>query len=240
MKEQELAETLKGLGIGLSSLLRYSFGGFLLIALGLLVNPVGTNMRLEKVPWEVTAISAIALGAGIYAAHRSFGIFIHHRIGSALLYLRDYVKKVPQKESLSPTRWLVSLGVPGRFRFSAYTILRQSNLVAYEDNQKEEERKRWEQQNERWNIVHAENGLVVMLSEGLFAAGLYALKYPEHSWVKHEVLWFLFLLSFGASFPRALQQHTIECARFRTMKLGVKKLLRESGLLKDNNQSEAG
>lgn len=68
---EHLAKVLEALGIGLSRLLRYSYGGFLLIVLASVVNPIDTEKTLKPMPWELAALSAVVLGAGIYAAHRS-------------------------------------------------------------------------------------------------------------------------------------------------------------------------
>ena len=65
-----LAKTLNELGIGLSRVLRYSFGGVLLIVFAAVLDPSDTWMILKKIQWQLAVVAVIVLGAGVYSVHR--------------------------------------------------------------------------------------------------------------------------------------------------------------------------
>jgi hypothetical protein len=202
----ETEKALQQLGVGLSRLLRYSFGGFLLIVLSALVNREQTGHILKAIPWQLTALAAVVVGAGLYAAHRSLVIPLHHLGLCFILFVCERWRNIPRADSTSPTRWLGHIGVPRFRRITAYMMLRS-------DFFSEEER-------ETLNVAHAENGLVVMLAEGFAAAAVYAMSYPTES-VSSRPLWVLCLLFLLASYPRAVLQHQSECMRLRSRERGV-------------------
>ena len=78
---------------GLSRLVRYSFGGFLAVVIAATVNPAGTAEYFKARPWELAALACVVVGAGIYAAHRSAVIPVHHWIGCFLFWLWDRMNK---------------------------------------------------------------------------------------------------------------------------------------------------
>ena len=102
----ETGKTLEALGLGLSRLLRYSYGGFLLIALASFLNPSDTKRILDAMSWQLAALSAVVLGAGIYAVHRSVVIPIHHALLCLVFIGFDKLRKIKAGHSSSPTRWL--------------------------------------------------------------------------------------------------------------------------------------
>jgi hypothetical protein len=220
----DLGPTLEKLGIGLSRLLRYSFGGFLLILLAAIVNPTDTKNVLDAIPWELTALAVVVVGTGIYAAHRSLIVPIHHLGLMLILWFCDFIGRVERDDSMSPTRWLGSIGVPRFWRMLAYTTLRQCDFFP-------------EQERETFNVAHAESGLVVMLAEGFAAAALYALAYPSKSQVGSLPLSLIAGAFFLASYPSALCQHRLECMRFRDRERDVKSKLQAVGILPRPNNA---
>lgn len=214
----ELGTALEKLGVGLSRLLRYSFGGFLLIVLGAIVNATDTGAILKAIPWEVTALAAVVVGGGVYAAHRSLIIPIHHLGLCFILWLGDIFGRIQGSDSNSPTRWLGTIGVPRFRRMLAYTTLRRCDFFS-------------EQEKEALNVTHAESGLVVMLAEGLGAAALYALAYPTKSVVSWLPLSLLSIAFLAASYPSGAGQHRLECMRFRARENDVKDKLQDFGIL---------
>ena len=216
----ELGNALDKLGVGLSRLLRYSFGGFLLIVLAAVVNPSDTGSILKEIPWQLAALSAVVVGAGLYAAHRSIVIPVHHLSLCFLLRVWEGSRGVVALDSHSPTRWLgcSSIGVPRFRRMLAYTLLRRSDFFS-------------EQERKSLNVAHAEMGLVVMIAEGLGAAVVYVVAFPTKSqvgWLPLSLLSIVFLV---ASFPGPFGQHIIECMRFRRRPDAVKAKLLELGIL---------
>lgn len=154
-----LTRLLKELGVGLSLLLRYSYGGFLLIVLAAIVNHDATGKVLNSMPWELTALSAVVLGAGIYALHRSVVVPAHHFVLCVALWVRDFLCRVKDSDSYSPTRWLGSIHVHWGSRMLAYTSVRRSEFFG--------------SRKKMIDLAHAESGLVVMTFEGFLIAGLY-------------------------------------------------------------------
>jgi hypothetical protein len=214
----ELGTALEKLRVGLSRLLRYSFGGFLLIVLAAVVNPTDTGTILKAVPWEVTALAAVVVGGGIYAAHRSLVIPVHHLGLCFILRVGDLFGRVSPSDSTSPTRWLGSIGVPWFRRMLAYTTLRRCDFFS-------------EQERETLNVAHAESGSVVMLAEGFTVAALYAMAYPSKAQIASLPLLLIAGALLVASYPSAAGQHRLECMRFRARHTEVKTKLEEHGIL---------
>jgi hypothetical protein len=150
VKTETMETILKLFGFGLSRLLRYSFGGFLAVVIAAKVNPVGTAEYFKALGWQLAALASVVLGAGIYAAHRSAVIPVHHWLGCFLFWLWDKRNGTSAAASPSPTRWFSSLGVKPCRRMLAYNVLRWDQEFA-DDKERE-----------RLNLAHAEFGLVVM------------------------------------------------------------------------------
>lgn len=216
---KEVFEVLDVLGLGLSRLVRYSYGGFLLILLGSIVNSEATGKIVTSINPVIMPLVAIVVGAGIYAAHRGLVIPLHHLLLCFLLWLMERLRKVEPQNSWSPTRWLGGhLGIWPFQRMWAYSILRRSNLW---DAEKKKE----------LNLAHAENGLVVMTFEGFLAAAFFVACYPEQSLVKAWVLLVLSVVFLIASYPMAFEQHCLECRYMQKKEKQVKQILKNSGLL---------
>ncbi len=213
----DLANALENLGVGLSRLLRYSFGGFLLVVLSSVVNPDGAKLVVGAISWQLAALSAFVLGVGLYAAHRSFVIHIHHLLLCFFFWIPDRLSGTKPQESLSPTRWLASLKVPKLRRISAYTALRHSDLFS-------------EKERTDFDITHAELGLIVMISEGLLLAGVYAWFEPTAR-IGWAPLFILSVAFFVASYPGPWLEHRIECMLLRTKQVDVERILRDRGLI---------
>jgi hypothetical protein len=62
---------LNKLGIGLSRLLRYSYGGFLLLLFASIFETSDTKKVMEAIPTTLTVLVVIGIGSAIYALHRS-------------------------------------------------------------------------------------------------------------------------------------------------------------------------
>src|SRR5258705_9094540 len=190
----ETEKVLESLGLGLSRLLRYSYGGFLLIVLASVVNPADSGKVLNAMPWQLAALSSLLIGASIYAVHRSVVIPLHHLGLCLILWLKDKMTRTEPKDSLSPTRWLASIGVKWGNRIRAYTLLRRSDFFTKREKQE-------------LDVAHAESGLVVMSFEGLFIAGWYARLHPGTSQVSGLILLSLCAVCLAASYPSGYVQH---------------------------------
>jgi len=202
-KKDTVETILKLFGLGLSRLLRYSFGGFLAVVIAAKVNPVCTAEYFKSLGWQLAALASVVVGAGIYAAHRSAVIPVHHWMGCFLFWLWDRCNKTSGAASLSPTRWFSSLGVKRCRRMLAYNVLRRDPKFVND------------QERERLDLAHAEFGLVVMMAEGSFVAAVYVSTHPA----SHPAWWVWFsvgVLLWAASYPGPLQQHASECSHWRT------------------------
>lgn len=213
----EADKVLSELGVGLSIILRYSYGGFLLIVLSSIVNPVGTAEILNAMPWQLAAFSALAIGAAIYAIHRSVVIPLHHIGLCVILWVKDLLTEVEPADSLSPTRWLGSIKVPWGDRILAYTALRRSNF--------------FEHGKKAIDLAHAESGLVVMTFEGCVLAALFAKSHPTTSRVSFLSLAVLSAVLLVSSYPSGYVQHQRECRQMKLRRPEVEAVLRREGFL---------
>ena len=202
----ETKQIFESLGIGLSRALRYSFPAALLVLTFALVDPCYAKFVYETLGSTLTIFCALVIGIGLYATHRSLVIPIHHFLGCVLLSIGDLISRRPPKASLSPTRWIHSLGVPrGRL------ILAYGDLRRWWFNKKEDTNVLDKEERNTWDVIHAENGLPVMISEALLIAWFIL------GW--RDLVDWRFLLGTGLFVFSALsgmQQHIVECAHFKT------------------------
>jgi len=218
-KREKFPEVLKSLGIGLSRLLRYSYGGFLLVVFFSFVSSDKAKLIQDAMSWELVALTTVVVGAGLYAIHRSVFVPLHHGLLCLLWWAVDSIRRINESQSASPTRWLKSIGIGFVWRITAYTMLRRSDL--------------FESEKTNWDIAHAESGLVLMTVEALLLAGIYAY------WAQSQQLdWRYLVWSSGAllvfSFA-SFVQHAVECQRFKKDKEKVTRYLTDIGLLKSQH-----
>jgi hypothetical protein len=216
--DTQIGDLLGRLGIELSHLLRYFYGGFLLFVLARLVNPCAMGTVLKKVPWEIIALSALVIGCGIYAIHRGAIIPVHHLLLCAFLCIWEETRGVGETNSNSPTRWLGAMGVERGSRISAYTALRRSEFFS-------------DKERRSFDLAHAESGLIVMTFEGFALSSYYTYAQP-HVWrfaPCYKTLGILAAIFFFLSFWPGWAQHQVECRRFRRRSADVFRTLRDLG-----------
>lgn len=210
-----MGEVLKELRVGLSRLLRYSYGGFLLIAFASFLQTDAVKAAREAMSWELTALVALVMGTGIYALHRNVVVPLHHGLLCIGWAIVDWTRGVEKADSSSPTRWLSSLGVPLAWRITAYTAVRRSDL--------------FEKEKPAWDVSHAEAGLVLMTAEAFAFAAVYVVSLASSpvAWQTLAMVAVgLFIFSY-AVFP----QHALECLRFRGKREQIILLLEDLGTL---------
>jgi hypothetical protein len=211
------AKILESLGIGLSRLLRYSYGGFLLIVFAGFMEPDKTKPAIEAMSWQLAAVAAIVVGSGIYAVHREIIVPIHHALLCLFWWGVDKGRGVAKERSANPTRWLGSIKVPLVWRIPAYTVLRRGDI--------------FKEERTNWDLAHAESGLVLMTCEAFVLAAVYAsreISPPVGSQPLAGVAIVLFVFSFGGFI-----QHAVESLRFKKKAEEVKSELREAGFITD-------
>jgi hypothetical protein len=206
MENDKVGTVLKLVGRWLSRLLSYAYGGFLALIIFRVVDPDHADKLFNKdLPWEVAGLACIVIGAGIYRAHRSAAIPIHHWFACFLFFLWDKLNRTSKGNSVSPTRWFNSLGVHPCRRILAYNILRHDSQFMTAEEQ------------EGLDLKHAEFGLVVMAAEGCFFGAAYTKLHPclrpsSPAWWVWLVVGILLL---AVSYPAPMQEHAIECLRWR-------------------------
>lgn len=212
------AEILSSLGLGLSRLLRYSYGGFLLIGFTSIMNPTYAESVREALSWQLVALTAIVVGAGLYAVHRNAIVPLHHGLMCLVWLFVDNRRNIISSKSVNPARWLTSLDVHWMWCIPAYSALRRTKL--------------FEKEKREWDIAHAESGMVLMTAEAFFLAGLWACTQSSPQISMNHLFWAAAVL-FVASYAGWVQ-HAIECLRFRQAEdegEEVTKTLRKLGFL---------
>jgi len=120
---------LKEVGLGLSELLRYAFGGLLLLFLASLLDHDEAKRVVDVTGPGLAGITALAIGVAIYVCHRSLIIPLHHVSLCCLFRLWEF-KRTAKDQTKSPTRFLGEvIGVPFGCRIMAYTVLRRAKLT---------------------------------------------------------------------------------------------------------------
>ncbi|OLB38038.1 MAG: hypothetical protein AUH11_07680 [Acidobacteria bacterium 13_2_20CM_57_17] len=200
----------------LSRLLNYAYAGFLALLIFHFVESDLAEKFRRDLGWELVVLACIVIGAGIYRAHRSAIIPIHHLFACYLFWVWDerrlWRARKPERtkgaESVSPTRWFGSLGVEKYRRILAYNTLRHDAVFLTLEEQK------------RLDLMHAEFGLVVMAAEACIFGAAYAgyklFRFHSLAWWVPLVWLVVGIVVFAASYPAPMQEHAIECLRWRT------------------------
>jgi hypothetical protein len=109
--------------VTLSRILRYSYGGFLLVAIMVTENSGQVKTIIEALGSTVAPLTVVALGGCVFVTYR-------YVLGELLIFpvvhLIDGLLQLRSKESLSPIQYLSSLGVPFGSRRAAYGRLKAS------------------------------------------------------------------------------------------------------------------
>lgn len=194
-----------GLRLGLSTMLRYAYGGLLLVLLATIFKSGFVKTMIEAMTAPVALAVTVAVGAAIYVFHRNLIIPLHH-LGLCLI-LNIFGK------DLSPTAYFKEMGVERGKRILAYNVLRRSEF--YKDRVARD-------------IAHAENGLLILSAEGLLGASAYSFFSSNLDWTVFAILGGILLI---ASYGPAIRNHTFECRIIKNRKEEVRQLLNEFGLL---------
>ncbi len=226
----EYASVFKELGIGLSRFLRYTYGSFLLFMLALIIKPKVIQETFKDIDTTVLVLGFLVVGVGVYVFHRGLVIPIHHFIVCLLFSIYDKIIICVMNhdyKSSNPVAILDTWEVPIPLRIVSYTILRRTD---YFDGMKRD-----------LNLEHAENGLLVMTSEGMLAAILFSCKVhnPQIGWLFLLIMGVLFLFF---SFPPAFVLHSLE-GRYMMQPENAKKArqyLREVGIPVKNELDQEG
>ena len=203
--------------MGLSRLLRYSYGGVLLIIMMLLFDKDWAKEMISSTGTSLIVFVVVVVGAGLYVLYRSIIIPLHHWLLVIFQKCYDWKNGVQKKDSVNPVIYLGSLSVGPLWKcMIAYSYLRRAGLFKDKDEV---------------NIRHAETGLLVMTSVGLLAGSLYD-KFSVKPTGHFTWMLVMAIIFFVSSFPPSWVQHSLECTEMKKEGNEVGAKLREIGILR--------
>jgi hypothetical protein len=212
-------KTIESLGLGLSRLLCFSYGGFLLVVCAAFFAPSGIKTLIDALHPSLAILAIVVIGAAIYVLHRTIILPVHHVLLCWFFRVSDKSGDVGDlaESTSSPTIYLGdALGVaPGR-RTTAYNVLRRSDFFTNKES---------------LDMAHAENGLLVMTGVGLLIAAAYGLS-QGRSLLLTVTLLVLAIVFIAASFKAEMIQYSIECMAIRERPIEAMKILVKTGVLR--------
>ena len=211
-------KTIESLGLGLSRLLCFSYGGILLVVCAACLAPARVKTLIDALHPSLAILAIVVIGAAIYILHRTIVMPVHHLLVSWFFRVTDKsgdVRDLAESTS-SPTIYLgEALGVAPKRRTAAYNVLRHSDFFANKES---------------LNVAHAENGLLVMTGVGLLIAALYGL--AHRNLLLAVILLALAIIFIAASFKAEMVQYSLECMAIRERPVEVMKILVKTGILR--------
>ena len=211
-------KTIESLGLGLSRLLCYSYGGFLLVVCAACFAPSGVKTLIEALHPSLAILAIVVIGAAIYVLHRTIVMPVHHLLVCWFFRATDRSGDVGDLAEItsSPTIYLGdALGVAPRRRTTAYNVLRRSDFFTNKES---------------LEVAHAENGLLVMTGVGLLIAAVYGL--GQRNLLLAVILLVLAIIFIAASFKAEMIQYSVECMAIRERPIEAMKILVKTGVLR--------
>jgi hypothetical protein len=211
-------KTIESLGLGLSRLLCFSYGGFLLVVCAACIAPSGVKTLIDALHPSLAILAIVAIGAAIYVLHRTIVMPVHHRMVCGFFQATEKSGDIGDlaETTSSPTIYLgEALGVAPKRRTAAYNVLRRSDFFANKES---------------LEVAHAENGLLVMTGVGLLIAAIYGL--GQRNLLLMVILLVLAVIFIAASFKAEMVQFSIECMAIRERPVEAMKILVKTGILR--------
>jgi hypothetical protein len=212
-------KTIGSLGLGLSRLLCFSYGGFLLVVCAACFAPSGIKTLIDALHPSLAILAIVVIGSAIYVLHRTIVMPVHQVLVCCFFRVTDKSADVGDTAELtsSPTIYLGdALGVAPRRRTTAYNVLRRSDFFTNKES---------------LEVAHAENGLLVMTGVGLLIAAAYGLS-QGRSLLLTVTLLILAVIFIAASFKAEKIQYSIECMAIRERPIEAMKILVKTGVLR--------
>ena len=214
-----LNRTIESLGLGLSRLLCFSYGGFLLVVCAACFAPSGIKTLIDALHPSLAILAVVVIGAAIHVLHRTIVMPVHHLMLCGFLRAADKSGDVGDTAEFtsSPTIYLGdALGVAPKRRTTAYNVLRRSDFFTNKES---------------LDVAHAENGLLVMTGVGLLIAAVYGLSQSK-SLLMTFILLVLAIIFLAASFKAEKIQYSVECMAIRERPVEAMKILVKTGILR--------
>lgn len=212
-------KTIESLGLGLSRLLCFSYGGFLLVVCAACFAPSGIRTLIDALHPSLAILAIVVIGAAIYVLHRTIVMPVHHLMLCWFFRAADKSGDVGDlaESTSSPTIYLgEALGVAPRRRTTAYNVLRRSDFFSNKES---------------LDMAHAENSLLVMTGVGLLIAAAYGLS-QSRSLLLTVTLLVLAIIFIAASFKAEMIQYSVECMAIRERPIEAMKILVKTGVLR--------
>ena len=211
-------KTIESLGLGLSRLLCFSYGGFLLVVCAACLAPSQVKTLIDALHPSLAILAVVVIGAAIYILHRTIVMPIHHLMLCWFFRAADKsgdIRDLAESTS-SPTIYLSeALGVAPKRKTTAYNVLRHSDFFTNKES---------------LEVAHAENGLLVMTGVGLLIAALYAL--AHRNFLLALIFLVLAIIFILASFKAEMVQYSLECMAIRERPVEAMKILVKTGILR--------
>ena len=211
-------KTIESLGLGLSRLLCFSYGGFLLVVCAACLAPAQVKTLIDALHPSLAILAIVVIGAAIYVLHRTIIMPVHHLLVCWFFRVTDKSGDVGDLTEFtsSPIIYLGdALGVAPKRRTTAYNVLRRSDFFANKGS---------------LEVAHAENGLLVMTGVGLLIAAVYGL--GQRNLLLTVILLVLAIIFIAASFKAEMIQYSIECMAIRERPIEAMKILVKTGVLR--------
>lgn len=211
-------KTIESLGLGLSRLLCFSYGGFLLVVCAACFAPSGIKTLIDALHPSLAILAIIVIGAAIYVLHRTIVMPVHHVLVCWFFRATDKSGDVGDLAEFtsSPTIYLgEALGVAPKRRTTAYNVLRRSDFFTNKES---------------LEVAHAENSLLVMTGVGLLIAAVYGLS--QRNLLLAVILLVLAIIFIVASFKAEMIQYLVECMAIRERPIEAMKILVKTGVLR--------
>ncbi len=215
-------KTVQSLGLGLSRLLCFSYGGFLLVVCAACFAPSGVKTLVDALHPSLAILAVVVIGSAIYVLHRTIVMPVHQRMVCWFILAADKSGDIGDlaETTSSPIIYLgEALGVAPKRRTAAYSVLRRSDFFANKES---------------LEVAHAENGLLVMTGVGLLIAALYSLG-QRSSLLLTFILLVLAVIFIAASFKAQMVQYSIECMAIRERPVEAMKILVKTGVLRSED-----
>jgi len=212
-------KTIESVGLGLSRLLCYSYGGFLLVVCAACFAPAEVKTLIYALHPDLAVLAIIVVGAAIYVLHRTVVMPIHHLLVCWFFRITEKSGDAGDlaESTSSPIIYLgEALGVAPNRRTSAYNVLRRGDFFVNKES---------------LEMAHAENGLLVMTGVGLLIAAAYGLS-RGGSLLLSAVLLVLAVVFIAASFKAEMVQYSVECMALRERPMEAMKVLVKTGVLR--------
>lgn len=212
-------KTIESLGLGLSRLLCYSYGGFLLVVCAACIAPSGIKTLIDALHPSLAILAIVVIGAAIYVLHRTIVMPVHHLLVCWFFRATEKSGDVGDlaENTSSPTIYLgEALGVTPKRRTAAYNVLRRCDFFTNKES---------------LEVAHAENGLLVMTGVGLLIAAVYGLGHTR-SLLLTVTLLVLAIVFIAASFKAEMIQYSVECMAIRERPIEAMKILVKTGILR--------